>query len=245
MYALDISSGATASYHSDKKMLSASMIQLLIAETFLGQVANGKHAFDDVYVLKKTDIVGGAGSLGGRGAGAKVTKRELVKLMIAESDNVAANVLIDQCGMDAVNEDAKKLGLSCTALKRHMMDTEAAEKGLNNYTCADDVATLLKMVYDKTFVNKEMSAFMLECLEAQVDNRCISRGLPEGTVFAHKTGSLSTVRHDGGIVEDERPFIIVALCGGKGFSEDAALKTMEQIGKTAYQDLQEACKGDA
>lgn len=239
VYALDLGSGASASYRSDKKMPSASMIKLLIAETFLGQVADGKHAFDDVYVLKETDIVGGAGSLGGRGAGAKVTKREMLKLMISESDNVAANVLIDQCGIDAINEEAKRLGLACTSLERHMMDTKALEKGLNNYTCADDLGILLKMIYDKTFVNKEMSALMLECLEAQTDNRCISKGLPEGTVFAHKTGSLSTARHDGGIVESERPFIIVTLCGGKGFSEDAALKTMEQIGKAAYKDLQE------
>ncbi|MBR0405590.1 MAG: serine hydrolase [Eggerthellaceae bacterium] len=242
VYALDLSSGATASYQSDKKMLSASMIKLLIAETFLRQVADGKHAFDDVYVLKATDIVGGAGSLGGRGAGAKVTKREMLKLMISESDNVAANVLIDQCGIDAINEEAKRLGLTCTSLERHMMDTKAEEKGLNNYTCADDLGILLKMVYDKTFVNKEMSAFMLECLEAQTDNRCISKGLPEGTIFAHKTGSLSTVRHDGGIVEGKRPFIIVTLCGGKGYGEDAALDTMKQIGKAAYEDLQEAHK---
>lgn len=242
IYALDLSSCTAASYCSNKKMSSASMIKLLIAEAFLKQVVDGKHALDDVYVLKETDIVGGTGSLGGRGAGAQVTKREMLKLMIAESDNVAANVLIDQCGFDAINEEATRLGLKCTVLERHMMDSEAVKKGLDNYTCADDLAMLLKMVYDKTFVNKDMSALMLESLEAQTDNRCISGGLPEGTKFAHKTGSLSTVRHDGGIVEGKYPFIIVTLCGGKGYGEDAALDTMKQIGKAAYEDLQEAHK---
>lgn len=240
VYALDLGTGTVASYHSDKKMPSASMIKLLVAEAFLRQVAEGKHSLDDVYTLKETDIVGGTGSLGGRGAGAQVTKREMLRLMIASSDNVATNVLIDQCGLDAINEEARRLGLKCTTLERRMMDTEAAEKGRENYTCADDLAVLFKMVYDKTFVNKEMSSLMLECLEAQADNSCISKGLPADTRFAHKTGSLGTVRHDGGIVEGERPFIIVTLCGGTGFSEGAAREVMEQIGRVAYQDLLEA-----
>ena len=83
-----------------------------------------------------------------------------------------------------------------------------------------------------------MSALMQEALEAQVDNDCISKGLPEGTVFAHKTGSLGTVRHDGGIVEGDKPYVIVALCGGDGFSEQGAMETMRQIGEASYEDMQ-------
>ncbi len=235
--AIDLASGGTVAHRSDQKILSASMIKLLIGEAFLGQVAEGKQSFDDAYVLKEGDIVGGTGSLGALGAGASVTKRELVQKMIAESDNVATNVLIDLCGMDAINAEAKRLGLKCTELGRHMMDTEAAANGHDNYTCADDIAALLKMVYDNTYVNEEMSAFMLKCLEAQVDNDCISTGLPAGTVFAHKTGSLATVRHDGGIVEGEKPFVIVALCGGEGFSEQGAQGVMGRIGEAAYRDM--------
>ncbi|MDO4806054.1 MAG: serine hydrolase [Coriobacteriales bacterium] len=235
--AIDLTTGATATYKSDQRMLSASMIKLLIAETFLRQTSEGKHSLDDVYTLEQSDIVGGAGSLGGRGAGAQVSKRELVQKMIAESDNVATNVLIDLCGMDAINAEAKRLDLKQTELGRHMMDTQAANEGHDNYTCADDIATLLKMVYDKTFANEEMSAFMLEVLEAQTDNDCISTGLPQGTKFAHKTGSLDTVRHDGGIVEDGKPFVLVALCGGEGFSEQGAQEVMGQLGEVAYSDI--------
>ena len=240
--ALNPATGESVAYRSDKKMLSASMIKLLIAEAFLKQVSEGKQKLEDAYTLKESDIVGGTGSLGGRGAGAKVVKREMLKLMITESDNVAANVLIDLCGMDEINAEAKRLGLKETKLGRHMMDTEAAEKGHDNYTCADDLMLLLKMVYDKTFVNEKMSALMLECLEAQTDSTCISQGLPSGTVFAHKTGSLPTVRHDGGIVEGKTPFIIVTLCGGKGFGAGNAQDTMAEIGKAAYKDIQEASK---
>lgn len=235
--AIDLSSGTTVAYHDDEKMLSASMIKLIIAETFLHQVDEGKHALDETYVLKPGDIVGGTGSLGGRGAGAKVSCRELVQLMIAESDNVATNALIDLCGMDAVNKEAKRLKLKRTELGRHMMDTAAAEQGHDNYTCADDLATLLKMVYDQTFVSPKLSTFMLECLEAQTDNDAISRGLPTGTLFAHKTGTLANARHDGGIVEGKKPYVLVVLCGGRGFSEDQANQLMADIGKATYDDI--------
>ncbi len=237
--AIDLQTGATASHNADQRMLSASMIKLLIAETFLGQVADGTHTLDDTYVLKGSDIVGGAGSLAWRGAGAEVTKRELLFKMISESDNVAANVLIDLCGMDAINKEAERLDLKETELGRHMMDSAAVARGEDNYTCAEDLATLLQMVYDKTFVNEELSALMLECLEAQTDNVLISYGLPSGTVFAHKTGSLDTVRHDGGIVEGDRPFVLVCLCGGSGFYEGGAQSAMSQIGAAAYQDVQD------
>ena len=236
--AIDLTTGAAATYHSDRKMLSASMIKILIAETFLRQVSEGEQSLDEIYVLRQKDIVGGTGSLQTLGAGAEVTKRELLRKMIAESDNVAANVLIDLCGMDEINGEAARLGLKNTSLGRHMMDFEAIEQGHDNYTCADDLAAMLKMIYNGTFVNKEMSRLMTECLEAQTDNRCISQGLPEGTVFAHKTGALGTVRHDGGIVEGEKPFVIVMLCGGEGFYEEGALNVMQQIGQAAYQDMQ-------
>ena len=236
--AVDLKSGTAATYHSDRKMLSASMIKLLIAETFLRQVSEGKHSLDDVYVLRYDDMVGGTGSLQGLGAGAEVTKREILQKMIAESDNVAANVLIDLCGMDRVNREAARLHLKNTALGRYMMDLDAVEQGRDNYTCADDLAKLLKMVYDGTFVNQKMSRIMLRCLEAQADNQCISVGLPDGTVFAHKTGALGTVRHDGGIVEGDKPFVIVVLCGGEGFSPNGAQEIMRQIGAVAYQEIQ-------
>ena len=234
--AIDLSSGTTVAYHADEKMPSASMIKLLIAETFLRQVDEGRHTLDEMRTLKAEDIVGGTGSLGARGAGAEVSCRELVQLMIAESDNVATNVLIDLCGMDAVNEEAKRLKLKHTELGRHMMDTAAAERGLDNYTCADDLAVLLKMVYEQTFASPKLSTFMLECLEAQTDNDAIPCGLPAGTLFAHKTGTLADARHDGGIVEGGKPYVLVVLCGGKGFGEDRANQLMADIGKATYDD---------
>ena len=113
----------------------------------------------------------------------------------------------------------------------------SAKEGRDNFTSADDLAKLLQMVYDGTFVDKQSSKLMLEILEQQKDNDNISKGLPEGTKFAHKTGSGTTVLHDGGIVEGDHPFVLVCLCGDDDrFSDQAAMEAMINVGKVAYAD---------
>ena len=235
--AIDLESGATAGVESDRQMPSASMIKLIIAETLLKQASEGKISLDDPYELDPADVVGGTGEIQNMAAGTKLDYRELLRQMIVSSDNTATNVIIRRVGMDAVNAEAKALDLKATKLQRIMMDLDAAKEGRDNYTSADDLAKLLQMVYDGTFVDGQSSKLMLEILEQQKDNDNISKGLPEGTKFAHKTGSGTTVLHDGGIVEGDHPFVLVCLCGDDDrFSDQAAQKAMANVGKVAYAD---------
>ena len=48
--------------------------------------------------------------------------RDLAVAMILQSDNTAANVLIDRLGMDAINGRSASLGLQQTRLRRRMID---------------------------------------------------------------------------------------------------------------------------
>ena len=231
---IDLKTGARGGYQADDSMISASMIKLIIAEAFLQQVASGNIGLDEYYTLQSSDIVGGTGSLGGYGAGAQVTYGEMLNKMISESDNTATNIIIDRVGMDAVNAEADLLGLEGTKLNRYMMDYDAIAAGNENYVSANDVAQLLEMIYDGTFVDARCSDIMLQALEQQVDYGGIMAGLPDNVVFAHKTGTLDSVLHDGGIVEGEHPFVIVVLCGGPGFYVQGAMTTMAQVADAAY-----------
>jgi beta-lactamase class A len=55
---------------------------------------------------------------------------------------------------------------------------------------------------------------MLEILERQKFNEGIPAGVPAGTVVAHKTGELTKLHHDAGIVYAKRPFVVVVLVKG-------------------------------
>ena len=235
---IDLPTGAVAGYQSDTRVMSASMIKMLIAHAFLEQVKAGAFSLDDTYTLKGSDIVGGTGTLCELGAGAEVTYREILMRMINVSDNTGTNILIDAVGMDAINEDAKRLKLKQTELNRHMMDYDAIAAGLDNYTCASDMAKLMRRVYKGTFVDADSSALVLEALRQQEDWCGIKNGLPEGTSFAHKTGTHTLVRHDGGIVEGDHPFVLVVLCGGDDtYYEQGALDAMANVASAVYADL--------
>ena len=235
---IDLTSGGVAGYRGSEPMVSASMIKLAIAYAFLERVQAGEYSLDAYYTLQSSDIVGGTGTLAGLGAGASVSYGELLNKMISVSDNTGANVLISAAGgMDAVNASARSLGLSATSLNRYMMDSSAMAAGIENYTSADDVAKLLQMAYEGTFVDASSSALVMQALEEQSDYGGVLAGLPSGVTFAHKTGTLSTVRHDGGIVEGDHPYALVVLCGGDGFYEQGALNAMAQIASATYADI--------
>lgn len=234
---VDLSDGLTVDCGGDTQLASASMIKMLIAYTFLEKVQAGKYSLDDLYTLKATDIVGGTGTLCGLGAGAQVSYREILSRMINVSDNTGTNILIDACSMKAINETAARLGLTKTTLNRYMMDTDAIAAGIENFTCANDMATLMQMVYEGTFVDEESSKVMLDALHQQQEYSGIAQGLPSDVSFAHKTGSLSTVEHDGGIVEGEHPFVLVVLCGGEGFWSQGAFNAMANVAQVAYADV--------
>lgn len=230
----DLTNGANAEYDGDRSVVSASMIKLIVAEAFLEQVQAGTYDLDASYVLQPQDIVGGTGTLSGLGAGASVTYREILERMINVSDNTGANILINAVGMDTVNAAAQRLGLTGTQLNRLMMDTDAISAGIENYVSANDVARLLSMVYNGTFVDQSSSSLMLNALEQQEDGEGIAQGLPGDAVFAHKTGTLSNARHDGGIVECSHPYVIVVLCSGDGFSAGGATQTMINAASTIH-----------
>ena len=234
----DLSSGTKTSINGDKRMVAASMIKLAVAASFLEEVESGKYSLDDTYTLKDSDIVGGSGSIGGKGEGAEVTYGELLEKMISESDNTAANILIEAVGMKAVNATASKLGLKSTELNRLMMDEDAIAEGTENYTSANDVATILELAYKGELVSEKASKTLISALQKQQDETGLLKGLPSGTKFAHKTGSLSNAQHDGGIVSGNPDFILVTMCGGENYTMDKALEAMADIAKAAYKDVE-------
>ena len=194
----------------DKPFVSASIIKLAILGTLLDQAQSGVLSLDGTVTVSPSDIVGGTGVIQASGAGESYTYRQLAAYMIQDSDNVATNLIIDAVGMPAVNEYASEIGLTQTVLNRRMMDFAAGEE---NYTSANDVARMLQLIYQGKLVSSDMSEFALDLLKGQHDDAGLLKGLPVGSVFAHKTGTLDGVFNDGGIVLDQNPYAIVMLSG--------------------------------
>jgi beta-lactamase class A len=220
-------------YNKSEVFVSASMIKLLILCEFIEEIDHETIYLDQNYTYEEKDYVEGAGEIQKMPFGTIFNYDTLTRYMIKYSDNIATNVLIDILGMDNINNRSQILGLKATELNRKMM-----KEGEQNYMSAEDIEIILKGILYKTLGSKEMCQRGMEYLLENDDTDAIVRGLPNGTVFAHKTGSLDKIRHDGGIVFIENKYIIIILT--KDFQlEDDANYLMGNISSIVYKIMNE------
>lgn len=222
---IDASNGNYCHVNSDKAFVSASMIKLAVLCEYMHAVDNGQLDPADRVTLKNMKVVGGTGLIQTE-RHASYSYDELCRYMIMYSDNTATNVLINKLGQDAINERVQALGCKNTSLNRQLM---ALNTNTENWISARDAATILYKIKNGTAASSAMCAKALEYLSKQTDNEGMAEGISSGA-FAHKTGSLRSMRHDGGIVLGKHPYVIVALCDiGAG----NANKLMKEIAQKA------------
>ncbi len=148
--------------------------------------------------------------------GERVAVRDLMQRMITRSSNLATNQLIALSGAANVNAMARSLGARRIQVLRGVEDQKAFDRGMNNTTTSGDLAVLLLAIERGQVLSPASSAEMRKILLAQEFNEKIPAGLPPGTRVAHKTGEITAVSHDAGIVypEGRRPYVLVVLTRG-------------------------------
>lgn len=208
----DLDTGWEITFNEDKLIPSASLVKVPIMLACFYAAEEGKIKLSDTIILKSSEKVAGSKVLGRQPSGTVFTVEELFNPMITQSDNAAANILIDFLGLDTLNSYFKKMGLKNTNIARKMMDFEERREGEENYTTAQDMAYLLEELYYKRFLNKDVSQRCLELLGQQKINDRIPRKLPRGTYVVHKTGLERHICHDAGIVfTNKGNFLICVL----------------------------------
>ena len=234
----DLNKNNGFSVNGDKKVLSASMIKLLILAELMKKIFENKFSLSDTVMMANFMKIGGDGVLKELNSGHHFTLKELTTLMIIVSDNQATNILIDFLGMENINLLGKELRLKETFLGRKMMDAEARKKGYDNYTCADDISLLLKLIYQEKLINKEASQLMLDILLRQQQGERLQRYLPSDIKIAHKCGDLDNLENDGGIIWlGDRAYILVVLTNGMPNLQ--CKQTIGKISKFVYDKMEE------
>jgi len=237
----DLTTGQKYFLHENAVFAQASSIKIcVLAELYhqnqqaLGG-ASGKAKLSDMYTMDAKDLVQDSDIMGGLTPGVtRITNRDLATMMIAVSDNSAANVLIDRVGMQNVNALMDSLGLTHTRLQRKMMDIKAASEGRENISTPREMMTLLEELYRGKVLNKEMTDDFFKMLSTHKDS-AISRVLPEGVRSADKPGELEGVRTDSGVIfAVNRPYAISVMTSYLHNERDGA-DAIGQISLAAYQ----------
>lgn len=151
--------------------------------------------------------------------GRSMRTADLARAMIVRSSNLATNLLIDYLGLERIQAmlDAGQLAGGIRVV-RGVEDELAFEKGISNEVTADGLVRLFRLLYQSDFFGEAMRKQILEVLFAQEFNSMIPANLPAETEVAHKTGEISTVCHDAGIVfmPDRQPYVIAILTEADG-----------------------------
>jgi beta-lactamase class A len=214
---------------------SASVIKVPILVELFCRRDEGGIALDELLCLRDEDKVDGSGVLKEIRAGACFSLLDLAKLMIVLSDNTATNMLIDRLGTDPVNERIRRLGLRQTVLARKMYDFEQAAVGKENVCSAADMMLLLTLMMEGSISSNSTSQEMLDIMARQQYREKIPLLLPDDVRVANKTGSISGVTHDVGVVYGAGgPYVLCVLTRGVS-DKIAAERAIAEISRLIYE----------
>lgn len=213
---------------------SASIIKIYIMIEAYNQAKQGLNDLENEIALQPENMVGGTGSLSGKPVGTKISIKNLLELMITQSDNTAANSLIDLLGMDRINKTAKRLGCKDTKLQREMMDLASIKAGKDNSTSVSDLVLTLDKIYNGKCISPHNDEQMIEIMKRQQLNQMIPRFLPPETSVAHKTGSLTGINNDAAIVFTDHGDYILCVLSQKEANSCKAEDAIAEISKMVF-----------
>ncbi len=212
-------------YQGDRWFHAASTMKIAVLLGLFREIHRGRFSIDDPLHVRNrfTSIVDGSpfqlslaegadpevyGNLG-----RTMSLRELAYYMITTSSNLATNLLVQLTGIEAIQAALTELGIRGVTVLRGVEDEKAFTAGMNNEVTANGLACLLRVIAEKRAFSEEASEAMLAILHDQRYKSGIPAGLPEGARVAHKTGNISTVHHDAGIIflENRQPYVLVIL----------------------------------
>jgi beta-lactamase class A len=230
--AIDLRSRRTVSRNADVVVPAASTVKPLISIALWRAVAAGRVDPQRRIPAGELPVPGGGGLVESMDVATALTPGDLDLLMLAVSDNAATNALLELLGFDAVNEEAERLGLAGTRVRRLMGDEDAIAAGRENTTTAGDLARIVEAL--ATERHRRTLAAMGESHHLDI----IPSALPAGDlVVACKQGDLpGRVHHDMALIDDgERP-VALAVCS----SPPAAAAGLANVAAGAYREIRAA-----
>ena len=209
VFVRNLSTGTEATINPKRVFPAASLYKLPIMVEAVRQIRLGRISPDQQVVVQRAHKVPGSGVLQSR-IGESVPVREVLRLLIAESDNVAAMILLDLTGLNNVNQTMRGLGLDATRLLDYR--APGAYDGIGPYaTSPADMGLLMDTIGTGRLVDQEASDEALRLMGQKQASDLLGEALPFNVKVAHKWGEIPGARHEAGIVFTPRFNYVVVI----------------------------------
>jgi beta-lactamase class A len=231
LHAVDLDTGREVGLRGDDPVVLASVFKVPLLVAFHRQAAAGLLDPAEAVTLSPSTRTDGPTGLSAFLDEARVSLRDLCYLMIAVSDNTAADVLFARVGPDAINATIESLGLRRTRVTtdaRGLHDAMLRDAGVSSLadlwprldepgllpslrvldpahtsrSTPREMARLLSLIWRDEACTPDDCAQMRRLFGLQVWPHRLSSGFPYDDVrVSGKTGTLPTLRNEVGVVE--------------------------------------------
>jgi beta-lactamase class A len=248
IYARCVETGEEIAINADETMDTMSVIKIPLMVEAFRQIEEGKFKLADRVTLKESEKRPGTGIIRSLDAGAGLTIKDLLTLMIIVSDNTATDMVFEKVGgTEPVNKLMQSYGLNTIkatgptevwfkALRAEPNTLKFHMDGKTPFGLSSprEMGRLLEKIQKGEAVSKQASEQMLQMLRGQV----YSSRLPKyvtGFRVPHKTGDfMPYIGNDVGILESTNRHVVVCVFtahhNGVGANlEDAIGRIAEQI----------------
>ncbi len=193
--------------NADERFPTASTIKIPIMVEAYYQAKEGNIKLSDTLTYHQKTHVGGSGIIQFLSDGLKISVYDAMFLMIVLSDNTTTNMLIDLLGVKNINARMESLGLNNIKVfrkafsKKAEVEPKLCKKYGFGMATPHEMNILLEKIYRGQVPDKSSCKKMIEIMKNQFYEGQLRRWVHGKKVWvANKTGSVTGVRNDVGIV---------------------------------------------
>lgn len=217
-----LESGRSYERSADAEFEGASVIKIAILTEAMAQARDGRIDLSQRWTLSEAEKADGSGLLRMLDAGLEPTWNDLLTLMIGPSDNTAADAWIRRLGAESINARMASLGfphirlLGAIPPLSRRGEEPSAWKGLRLGSLTPrEVALWYERVARGELLDAGTSGKIFEYLDKDPSRLRAARRFGSEDLWAGKTGTMSGVRNDSGILRTKKGrFVLVLFTDG-------------------------------
>jgi len=223
VYFKNIETGYTFRHNAERVYFSASVPKAMLALYIYQKAEREEVDLDSIMTFMQQDFMGGSGVIRHRySLGRTFTQRELLRLNVSESDNIATLMLIREHGLSGYREFISDIGGNPNFVRNRVM---------NSQLTANEAGIFAQAIFD--YIESD-GIYSREFKNALLDNQFPF--IVSDYQVASKTGWTAPIAwHDMAIVYAPSPYILVILSARSGWT-DADYREFREI-SMAFQEF--------
>lgn len=234
----DLGSGFVYGYNENVQMVAAGCMKLPIAIALIKDEEMGKVDFLDKVRIEGKDKVYGTGIIHEFNE-RDYTIFELLVAMLIQSDNTAANKIIDIVSIDRINEVIKEMGLKDTQLNRKTADERGKKPDVENLTSAKDLTLIWKHLYKATYLDEKNSTMLIDILRRQQIKNKLALYIPDDLKYdiSSKTGDKQGVENDTALIHLNKGNFVFSVMSSSIPNSVYGTVTLAKCGKMMWDNI--------